>query len=75
MSYEISPALQQIIDQRMASGIYASEEQLLKIALDKMDDYEQSIVDLKEGLEDESAGRMRTLQEVAKWHLSDRGLI
>lgn len=64
MSYEISDTIQQMISQKMATGIYASEEQLLKIALNKMDDYEQAVADIKEGLEDESAGRVRSLEEV-----------
>ena len=64
MSYEISDTIQQMISQKMATGIYASEEQLLTIALNKMDDYEQAVADIKEGLEDELAGRVRSLQEV-----------
>ncbi len=64
MSYEISDSVQQIISQRMATGIYTSEEQLLMIALNKMNDYEQTVADVKEGLEDERAGRLRSLQEV-----------
>ncbi len=64
MSYEISENIQQIISQRMATGIYTSEEQLLLIALNKMDDFEQTVADVKEGLEDERAGRMRSLEEV-----------
>lgn len=64
MSYQISSSIQQIISQRMATGIYRSEEQLLTIALNKMDDYEQAVADIKEGLEDEAAGRLRSLAEV-----------
>jgi hypothetical protein len=47
----------------MATGIYASEEQLLTLALNKLDDYEQAVADIKEGLEDELAGRMRSLED------------
>lgn len=64
MSFEVSDAIQQMISQRMATGIYASEEQLLIIALNKLDDYEQTVADIKEGLEDELAGRVRTLREI-----------
>jgi predicted transcriptional regulator len=63
MSYEISNTVQQLISQRMATGIYASEEQLLTLALNKLDDYEQAVADIKEGLEDELAGRMRSLED------------
>ena len=63
MSFEVSNAVQQMISQRMATGIYASEEQLLMIALDKLDDYEQTVADIKEGLNDEGAGRLRSLAD------------
>jgi predicted transcriptional regulator len=64
MSYEISDTVQNMISQRMASGVYASEEQLLVLALNKLDDYEQTVADVKAGMEDERAGRMRSLSEV-----------
>lgn len=64
MSYEISDSIQQMISQRMATGIYSSEEQMLVLALNKLDDYEQTIADIKAGMEDERQGRMRSLSEV-----------
>jgi predicted transcriptional regulator len=64
MSYEISNTVQSMISQRMATGIYVSEEQLLVLALNKLDDYEQTIADIKAGMDDERAGRMRSLSEV-----------
>lgn len=63
MSLEVSNAVEQMISHRMATGIYASEEQLLIIALNKLDDYEQSVADIKKGLEDELAGRVRSLKD------------
>ena len=74
MSYEISNTVQQLISQRMATGIYTSEEQLLTIALRKMDDFEQTVTDVQEGLEDERHGRLRTLQEVDRDLRHDLGL-
>lgn len=74
MSYEISNTVQQLISQRMATGIYTSEEQLLTIALRKMDDFEQTVADVQEGLEDERHGRFRTLQEVDRDLRHDLGL-
>ena len=65
MSYEISDTIQQMISQKMATGIYASEEQLLTMALNKMDDYEQTVADIKEGLKDERAGRVRSISEIS----------
>ncbi len=63
MSLEVSSAVQQMISQRMATGIYASEDQLLMIALKELDDYEQTVADIRQGLDDERAGQVRTLEE------------
>jgi hypothetical protein len=64
MSYEVSDTVQNLISQRMSTGIYTSEEQLLVLALNKLNDYEQTVADIKAGMEDERFGRMRSLSEV-----------
>lgn len=65
MAYELSSNVQHIITKRMATGIYASEEELLTIALNKMTDYEEAVADIKKGIADEEDGRTRTLNEAA----------
>ena len=64
MTYEIPAQLQSLIDQKMSTGQYASQDELLTEALHALDDYEAAVADIQEGIEDEAAGRMRPLDEV-----------
>jgi hypothetical protein len=48
----------------MATGRYGSQEDLLIEALHALDDYEQAVADIQQGIDDETAGRMRPLAEV-----------
>ena len=64
MNYEIPAQLQSLIDQKMSTGQYASQDELLTEALHALDDYEAAVADIQQGIEDEAAGRMRPLDEV-----------
>ncbi len=64
MSYAFPPTLQQLVDQQMATGRYRSEDQLLLQALKVLDDYDQTVADIEEGMADEAADRTRSLAEV-----------
>ena len=61
MNYEIPAQLQSLIDQKMSTGRYASQDGLLTEALHALDDYEAAVADIQQGIEDEAAGRMRPL--------------
>ena len=64
MNYEIPAQLQSLIDQKMSTGQYASQDELLTEALHALDDYEAAVADIQQGIEDEATGRMRPLDEV-----------
>ncbi len=64
MTYEIPVQLQSLIDQKMATGQYASQDDLLVEALHALDDYEAAVADIQEGIEDEAAGRMRPVDGI-----------
>ena len=64
MTYEIPVQLQSLIDQKMATGQYASQDDLLVEALHALDDYEAAVADIQEGIEDEAAGRMRPVEGI-----------
>jgi putative addiction module CopG family antidote len=64
MTYEIPAQLQSLIDQKMSTGQYASQDELLTEALRSLDDHEAAVADIQQGIEDEAAGRMRPLDEV-----------
>lgn len=64
MSYQLPVNIQQIIDLKMSTGIYESQDQLLLEALNSLDDFEQTVADIQEGIEDEAAGRVKSIAEV-----------
>ena len=64
MNYEIPAQLQSLIAQKMSTGRYASQDELLAEALHALDDYEAAVADIQQGIEDEATGRMRPLDEV-----------
>lgn len=70
MNVEVSPETKQRLDQRLATGRYASPDELLQVALDALAAQEKGqedarlVADLRESLEDEKAGRTHSLEEV-----------
>lgn len=63
MSYQLPSEVQRLIDLKMATGIYATPDQLLVTALNALDDYEEAVSDIREGMEDEAAGRTMSLAD------------
>lgn len=63
MSYELPADVQHLIDTKMSTGIYASQDQLLRKALECLDDYEDAVADIRAGMEDEAAGRTLSIAE------------
>ncbi len=65
MSHQLSPAVEQLIRAGMATGLYASEDELLRDALSALaaiqDDDLRAI---REGIEDMKAGRVRPFEDV-----------
>jgi Arc/MetJ-type ribon-helix-helix transcriptional regulator len=57
MSYAFPPDIKQLIDQNMATGIYASEEDMLQAALYALSDYHATIADIRQGMDDYDQGR------------------
>lgn len=74
MSYSISPNVQQLIDLKMATGVYATQDQLLLCALQSLDDYEEAVADIREGMEDELAGRTISLADAEREIRQELGL-
>jgi hypothetical protein len=66
IAYQVPANIQSLIDLKMAIGDYASQDQLLLKALRALDDYEQGVVDLKEAMEDDLAGRTISLADAER---------
>jgi len=63
MAYALTEKLDRIVREKLASGQYASEEDILLAALRLLDDEEETIAMVAEGYQDVQAGRHRPFDE------------
>jgi putative addiction module CopG family antidote len=63
MTISLTPELDRLINERLASGLYDSVEQVLTAALRALREDEETIAAIAEGNEDFLAGRYRSLEE------------
>ena len=63
MTYQFPPDLAEGIRERMASGQYSSEDDLLRDALHALRWRDQEVAAIQEGVDDMEAGRMKRLRE------------
>ncbi len=64
MRYDFPGEIRSLIEDRMATGKYDSEDDLLRRALRTLAEYDEAIADIQEGMDDEAAGRLRPLNVV-----------
>jgi Arc/MetJ-type ribon-helix-helix transcriptional regulator len=75
MAYQFPPDVDRLVKEQMAARGYASEDDLLRDALDALaqfaysreeaeEEYRQTVAAVKEGVADMEAGRIRPLREV-----------
>lgn len=63
MTISLSPELDRLLNEKLASGRYGSVEEVLAAALRALNEEEQTIAAISEGHEDFLAGRYRPLDE------------
>ena len=63
MSYSFPPEIRQLIDQNMATGLYATEEDVVHAALHVLSDYHATVADIRQGMGDHQNGRGVPLSE------------
>jgi Arc/MetJ-type ribon-helix-helix transcriptional regulator len=64
VQYEIPSEIKTMIADRMATGKYATEVEVLRRALRTLAEYDEAVTDIQEGMDDEAAGRIRPLDAV-----------
>ena len=64
MRYDFPSEIKTMIADRMASGKYATEDEVLRRALRTLAEYDETVTDIQEGMNDEAAGRLRPLDAV-----------
>jgi len=63
MAHEFSGPIKTLVDERLATGKYAPEDEVFLRALQTLREHDEAVADIQEGMDDEAAGRLRPLQE------------
>jgi len=74
MAISLTPELDHIVHQKMASGRYRSVEDVLTAALRALNEEEETIAAIAEGYDDVLAGRVYTLEEANAEFYQKHGL-
>lgn len=61
---ELTPVIDQLVQEQLATGKYRSREEVLVQALRQLAEHDQFMADLEAAAEDEAAGRLRDADEV-----------
>jgi predicted transcriptional regulator len=64
MSYAFPPALDRLVRDELATGVYRSEDEVLVEAMQALRDRDEALAGIREGLADMNAGRVRPLGDV-----------
>lgn len=64
MSYSFPPEIDRLFRDRLSSGLYSSEDEVLLEAMLALQDRDEALAGAREGLADMEAGRTRSLEEV-----------
>lgn len=63
MSHAFPPEIRHLIDQNMATGMYASEEEVLQAALHALSEYHATVADIRQRMSDYEQERGEPLSE------------
>lgn len=74
MSISLTPDLTRLIQEKLATGAYRTEEEVLQAALRALDAQEQTIAAIAEGYSDFEAGRVRSFEEADQEFRERHGL-
>ena len=61
---ELTPVIDQLVQEQLSTGRYRSREEVLVRALRNLGEHDQFMADLEAAAEDEAAGRVRDADEV-----------
>jgi predicted transcriptional regulator len=64
MTYQLPPDIDQRVQSQLALGIYQTPAEVLNEALDALERRNADLEAVRAGIEDEKAGRMRSLADV-----------
>jgi Arc/MetJ-type ribon-helix-helix transcriptional regulator len=64
MSYQVPPDVERLVSEQMRQGSYASEDDVLRDALDALAERNADLAAIRAGIEDMEAGRVQSVSEV-----------
>ena len=64
MQINLTGDTEKSIERRLAAGQFNSPEEVIRAAVEQLDQYEASIAEIRESLEDEQAGRVQSIHDV-----------
>lgn len=64
MNAEVTSSIDELVEERLATGRYSSREDVLVKALQQLADHEDLLADLEASAEDEAAGRLVDAEDV-----------
>jgi putative addiction module CopG family antidote len=64
MSYVLPPELERLVKEELATGVYATEDEVLLEAMRALQDRDEAIAGIQKGLADLESGRVRPLNAV-----------
>ncbi|MEX0977970.1 MAG: type II toxin-antitoxin system ParD family antitoxin [Pirellulales bacterium] len=64
MSYRVPPDVEQLVSEQMRQGSYASEDDVLRDALNALAERNADLAAIRAGTEDMEAGRTKPLRDV-----------
>jgi len=74
MSIDLSPDIWNEIQRQVATGMFASPDDVLREALAALRDREQEVIAIQEGIDDMEAGRVRPIHEFDREFRQRNGL-
>jgi putative addiction module CopG family antidote len=63
MSYQFPPELDQLVKRQLARGEYDSEDAVLIAAMRSLEQQQEDLAAIREGIEDMEAGRVQPLRD------------
>lgn len=74
MSYAFPPELDQLVKRQLARGEYDSEDAVLIAAMRSLEQQQEELVAIREGIEDMEAGRIQSLRDFDQKFREQKGV-
>ncbi|MFO0916023.1 MAG: hypothetical protein U0795_23905 [Pirellulales bacterium] len=74
MSYQFPPELDQLVKRQLARGEFESEDAVLIAAMRSLEQQQEELAAIGEGIKDMEAGRIQTLREFDRIFREQKGI-